>query len=131
MRDGGGMPAISSPTHCGRGAKAAIGAANPVCGLNDEFRRAFSGGRVVLTAGVAALPADALAELLRAVRGFNTSDGGKDPHGERDFGKVEINDEAYFWKIDCYDTDLLEGSPDPADPAVTKRVMTIMRSEEY
>jgi hypothetical protein len=140
MREGSGMLAratrnpvlaISSPTHCERGADAGIGAANAVCGLNDRFRRDFSRGRVVLTAGVAALPADALGELLRAVRSFDSFDAGNDPHGEHDFGKVEIGGEAYFWKIDCYDGDLLYGSPDPADPAVTTRVMTIMRSEEY
>lgn len=125
------LPAISSPTHCGRGAEAGVGAANAVCGLNDEFRRDFSRGRVVLTAGVSALPGDALAELLRAVQTFDAFNAGNDPHGEHDFGKMEISGEAYFWKIDCYDADLLYGSPDPADPAVTTRVMTIMRSEEY
>lgn len=123
--------AISSPTYCGRGAEAGIGAAKAVCGLNDEFRRDFSRGRAVLTAGVADLPSDTIAELLRAVQSFDSFDAGNDPHGEHDFGKVEMSGEVYFWKIDCYDPDLLYGSTDPADPAVTTRVMTIMRSEEY
>jgi hypothetical protein len=124
------LPSAASPT-ADVGLGRVLGAANAVCGLNDEFRRDFSRGRVVLTAGVAALTAGACAKLLRAVRTFDAFDAGNDPHDEHDFGKVEISGEAYFWKIDCYDTDLLYGSPNPADPAVTRRVMTIMRSEEY
>jgi Protein of unknown function (DUF3768) len=36
-----------------------------------------------------------------------------------------------LWKIDCYDR-LLDGrSRDPADAAVTRRVLTILLAEEY
>jgi hypothetical protein len=37
----------------------------------------------------------------------------------------------YFWKVDCYDRATEFGSPDPADPAVTTRVLTILRADEY
>lgn len=36
-----------------------------------------------------------------------------------------------LWKIDYYDRDRQFHSPDPADPKVTVRVLTVMRSDEY
>ncbi len=99
--------------------------------LNDAFRRTFIGGRVMLTAGVAALPEGGLHALLGAVQAFDRFDPGNDPHGDHDFGAVEHEGDRYFWKIDAYDTDLEFGSPDPSDPAGTTRVITVMRADEY
>jgi hypothetical protein len=99
--------------------------------LNDAFRRSFVGGRVMMTCGVDALDdADRLA-LLAAVQAFDTFTPDNDPHGERDFGSLVIGGDRFFWKIDYYDLHCRGGSPDPADPAVTTRVLTIMRAEEY
>ncbi|WP_245268158.1 DUF3768 domain-containing protein [Methylorubrum extorquens] len=100
-------------------------------GLNDAFRRGFSGGRVVMNAGVAALPNVARVALLAAVRGFNRFDADNEPHSEHDFGMVTLAGFRCFWKIDCYDRDLRFDSPNPADPAVTTRVLTVMQAEEY
>ena len=36
-----------------------------------------------------------------------------------------------LFKIDYYDNNLRFHSPDPADPAVTRRIMTIFLPEEY
>lgn len=80
----------------------------------------------MVTRAVAALPADTLAELLAAVRQFDAFTANNDPYGERDFGSVTIDGDAYFWKIDYYDIDLNFGSPDPADETVTYRVLTLM-----
>lgn len=84
-----------------------------------------------MTAGVAALPEADRAAILMAVRSFTAFDPDNDPHGEHDFGAVEVGDVRCFRKIDAYDRDLRFGSPDPADPAVTVRVLTIMLAEEY
>lgn len=102
-----------------------------VCDLNDAFRRSFTGGQVTLTAGVAALPEAPRAAILAAVRGFDAFDAHDDPHGDRDFGAVEVGEVHCFWKIDCYDRDLRFASPDPTDPAETVRVLTVRLAEEY
>ena len=43
----------------------------------------------------------------------------------------EAEGETIFFKIDYYDRTLTCHSPDPADPAVTERVITIMLADEY
>ena len=53
-----------------------------------------------------------------------------DPHGEHDFGIVEHGGVRSFWKIDYYDREMQMLSPDPADPSVTTRVLTVMLAEE-
>ena len=107
------------------------GGLTPSAALNEAFRRTLTGGQVMLTAGVAALdPPDRLA-VLDLVRGFDAFTSGCDPYGERDFGAVEHAGVRYFFKIDAYDRSYAYASPDPADPAVTCRVMTLMRADEY
>lgn len=54
-----------------------------------------------------------------------------DPYDEHDFDAVTPGDQQMFWKIDYYDIDLTGGSPDPADQAVTTRVLTIMLASEW
>lgn len=99
--------------------------------LNDAFRRSFPGGRVVVTAGVQALTELNRAWILEAVRGFDRFDTDNDPHGEHDFNAVEVGRLRCFWKIDAYDLSLAFASPNPADPAVTVRVLTVMLAGEY
>lgn len=99
--------------------------------LNDALRQSFVGGRIVVSRGVAALPAAARSCLLAAVQGFSDFSEGNDPYAEHDFGTVEQDGERYFWKINAYDQRLQFGSPDPADPSVTTRVLTVMRADEY
>lgn len=99
--------------------------------LNDRFRRSFVGGRVVMTAGVAALADKTWSELAKTVQAFDAFSVDNDPHGEHDFGSCELDGQRFLWKIDYYDQGLEFGSDDPADPAVTVRVLTVMLAEEY
>ena len=104
---------------------------NKIAFLNDGLRRTFARGKVLMTAGVAALPEDALTQVLERVRHFDEFTKDNDPHGEHDFGSFEIAGVTYFFKIDYYSPDMQGGSEDPADPEKTTRVLTIMRADEY
>ena len=99
--------------------------------LNDNFRSTFTGGQVYLTSGVAALEACKKARVLEAVRTFTLFDEGNDPHGEHDFGSFELVGRRFFWKIDYYDRWTEFGSQDPANPDITRRVLTLMLAEDY
>lgn len=88
-------------------------------------------GRFVCTAGICALPTDQQEEIIRRVFKFSDFTPDNDPHGEHDFGSFEHAGKSIFWKIDCYDRDLNFGSPNPADPNVTARVLTVLLAEEY
>lgn len=99
--------------------------------LNDQFRTTLSGGRILLTSGIQVPGHASVLQILRAVAQFDAFDQSNDPHGEHDFGAIEHEGDTIFWKIDYYDLDLEQGSPDPSDPAVTARVLTIMLAWEY
>jgi hypothetical protein len=99
--------------------------------LNDAFRRSFVGGVVVITAGIEAMPADQRRAVLAKVRAFDVFSDDNDPYHEHDFGTVEDRDAHFFWKINYYDEGMELFSPDPADPTVTTRVLTVMLIDEY
>jgi len=97
--------------------------------LNDAFRTRLIGGRLMLTQGVAGR--SDTEEILRKVVTFSEFSEDNDPHGEHDFGAFEHGSDTMFWKIDYYDRDLQAGSPDPSDPSVTTRVLTVLLASEY
>ena len=99
--------------------------------LNDDFRRTFVGGAVMITAGVEAMPAEQRKSLLAKVRAFDAFTNDNDPHREHDFGAVDEGGVRCFWKIDYYDREMTMHSDDASDPAVTTRVLTVMLAEEY
>lgn len=104
---------------------------NRIRELNDAFRATLSGGRVMLTASVSAFGPARVVLLLQRVRSFSDFSSDNDPHQEHDFGAFEDGEDRLFWKIDYYDRDLEAGSPDPSDPSVTTRVLTLMLAEDY
>ena len=87
--------------------------------LNDAFRKTFSGGKVMMTVGVAALPDIVRANALVAVAHFDRFTADNDPYGEHDFGSFELVGRKFFFKIDCYDENMEFGSEDPADSKKT------------
>lgn len=99
--------------------------------LNDQFRQTMIGGQVLMTVGIQHLPAPVQSEVFSRVQTFDAFTERNDPHGEHDFGSIAVQGYKVFWKIDYYAPDMMQGSEDPADPAQTKRVLTIMLAEEY
>jgi hypothetical protein len=104
---------------------------NRVSELNDRFRQTLEGGHVMLTDGLVSLGPLAIDHILTAVREFSKFDTANDPHAEHDFGSFSHAGQMIVWKIDYYVRRLECGSPDPADPLVTRRVLTVMLAAEY
>ena len=99
--------------------------------LNDQLRATGCGGAVVVTRGIAALSGRIQAAILAAVRRFDDFSIANDPYGEHDCGLIEVAGHRVLFKIDYYDPWLCGHSADPADPLVTRRVLTIMLAREY
>lgn len=99
--------------------------------LNDQFRRTYQGGKVMMTSGINALPARTKFRILDKVRTFDAFSKENDPHHEHDFGEFEEGGHKVFFKLDYYDVEMVYGSEDPADPSKTTRLLTIMLASEY
>ena len=84
-----------------------------------------------MTVGINVLPSDVKAMVIQRVAMFTDFNADNNPHGEHDFGSFTLAGRKFFWKIDAYDIEMQFDSPDPADPAKTTRVLTIMLAEEY
>lgn len=100
--------------------------------LNDNARKALGVGcTLVQTSGINALDAETQSAIRERVERFSDFTADNDPYGEHDFGAFNYAGNRIFWKIDYYDRELKYGSTDPANPAITRRVLTIMLAEEY
>ena len=98
--------------------------------LNDELRHNLTIGTAFLTTGVAALGAEAIARIVKTIAVYDDFCHANDPY-EHDFGSFEVDGHKLFFKIDYLDKSRCYHSPDPSDPSVTERVITIMLAEEY
>lgn len=111
---------------------AQIPRAETIARLNDQLRQCGLGGKIMITQGVRALKGYNSVMLAEALAAYDHFDLANDPHGERDFGAMQLLCSPVFWKIDYYfDGQLDYGSPDPSDATVTLRVLTVMLSSEY
>lgn len=100
--------------------------------LNNRFRhKGLGSGHIVITSGIQAMPFADQQAIFRKVRSFDAFSEDNDPRGERDFGSFAYKGRKVSWKIDYYDPTLEHGSANPADPAQTCRVLTIMLAKEW
>lgn len=99
--------------------------------LNDRLRATHRGGQMFATDGICSLGSGTVPLILKGVAEFDDFTRDNDPYGEHDFGALTVIGHRISWKIDYYDRELKYGSPDPADPSVTTRVLTIMLASEY
>ena len=94
--------------------------------LNDELRKNFGRGQAVMTIGIAALGAEAVARIVKTVEVYDDFCHANDPYEEHDFGSLEVDGHTIFFKIDYFN----KISPDAADRSATERVITIMLAVE-
>jgi hypothetical protein len=99
--------------------------------LNDILRKNLIGGLAVITPGVAALGAAAVEQIVKTIAVFDDFSHANDPHEEHDFGSFSAEGATVFFKIDYYDKSLTMHSPEPSNPDVTERVITVMLASEY
>ncbi|MCT4334521.1 DUF3768 domain-containing protein [Paracoccus sp. YLB-12] len=136
--------ALTCPSHCPQCQTAAPDHGFPtaeavtIAEQNDRFRAGLTKGnasdlrgQVVVTSAVNAMGRDFVTAALMAVAGDSTFTPDNDPYGDHGFGTVTVLTLKLFWKIDLYDEELVYGSPAPANPAVTRRVLTIMFPSDY
>jgi hypothetical protein len=102
-----------------------------IAALNDELRQHLLGGLAVMTPGVAALGQVIVDRIVKTISVYDNFCQANDPYEEHDFGSFEADGHSIMFKIDYFDKTLTYHSPDPSDPSVTERVITIMLAEEY
>ena len=97
-----------------------------IIALNDQLRTTFKGGRVQMTPSVYELDdrlrGRALAVLARYSKFAADS--------EHDCGTFIFAGFAFDWRIEYRTTDGSGVSPDPADPQVTLRVLTLYTMDD-
>jgi hypothetical protein len=113
------------------GAASGMAPAERIRALNDELRKTGAGGKTYLSRGLLEKGPDFIAKATAAVRSFEAFSDDNDPGQEHDCATLDVDGEPVMFKVDYYDEDMEYGSPDPADPKVTRRVLTIMLASDY
>jgi hypothetical protein len=85
--------------------------------LNDELRQNFAEGIAVMTPGIAALGAEAVARIVKTVAVFDDFCHANDPHEEHDFDAFDADGHRVFFKIDYLDKSLTTPPTQPILPS--------------
>lgn len=99
--------------------------------LNDALRCNGEGGEIFVTRSLHAMGPAFVARALALVRALDRFEPDNDPYCEHDFGVVRVEGDTVYFKIDYYDREKAGASPDPSNPSVTTRVMTLMLADDY
>src|SRR6266581_3476385 len=99
--------------------------------IDYDTTSAENEGTAVITTGVAALGHEVVARIFQTITVYDDFCSANDPYEEHDFGALDVDGHTIFFKIDYYDPTLTCHSSDPADPIITRRMITIMLAEEY
>jgi len=90
--------------------------------LNDELRQNFAGGAAVMTPGIAALGAEAVARIVKTIAVFDDFCHANDPHEEHDFGAFDADGVVVATATGSTAYALSAGGP-PVDPRVRALVV--------
>lgn len=104
---------------------------NDIATLNDNFRKTFIGGEVLLSAGISAMSLEDKANIISLVQNFDDFNENNDPYKEHDCASFDYKGNKILWKIDYYDLNHKYMSEDPANPDITNRVLSILLAEEW
>lgn len=97
---------------------------------NDEYRRApvpCAWARFIITRSIIDDPD--MADIVGAMRSFNTFSEDNDPHEEHDWGRFEVNGEWFNFKFDYFEDSECNFGADDLNNCY--RVLTLMRASEY
>lgn len=101
-------------------------------GLSQKLRDEGCHFQIVMTRGFRAfIEENDKTEVIMAIALFDDFTQYNDPYGEHDFILLKYQGQSLYAKFDYYDRSLEYGSPDPANLALTCRVLTLMLAEEY
>jgi hypothetical protein len=89
--------------------------------LNDQLRTTFKGGRVQMTRNVYDLDDRLRGRALSVMARYNKFD----ESSEHDVGVFIFAGYSFEWRIEYRGKDDFGVSPDPADPELTFRVLTL------
>ena len=97
-----------------------------IIALNDQLRTNFKGGRVQMTRGVYELDARLRGRALSVLARFDEFDA----TSEHDSGVFIFAGYAFEWRIEYRGKDGTGVSPDPSDPELTLRVLTVYAADD-